>query len=226
MKKKTGTKKYLKKKKLKEQLKKNENTPRQIKFLTVKKNDRDKFEDVISKYKHSSFTVNKHGETVFSQRKFKKIIQKELGISPKALKKYFAGVYTKAQKKKINKIHRGGKYEKTKRETKAFTKHTFTWTNFFKKNIRKRKKFEQYYFRCGLRMVFRSKNSGKNIYYNNELVQVWEIPNVPVSHYTFKGYPMGYKEFYSKIKIETDKYPSLLFFSFNYFDVTILDMRK
>lgn len=217
-------KKFLKKKNREIQLADKGTT--RLNFLETKKTTLDKWHDVVSKYKHSAFVFNKKtGETNFSVRMFNKIIKKELKISSdKKVKNFFAEIYSKADIKKINKYHTG--YQKKKKQTKLFTKHTFTFKNFFKRKIRKTKKHEQYYYRAGLEMVFRSKNSGNFIFYNGEKIQIWTIPNIPISHYSFNGYPKGYKEFFEKIKSTVDGYDSLLYFLFNYFDVSILDMTK
>ncbi len=201
--------------------------PRKIKFLTVKKNTREKFEDIISKYKHPSHTENKHGETVFSKRKFNKLIKDHLKLSPKQLERFFAGDYKPGEKKKLDKLFKAGKYVSEKKETIKFTKHTFTWDNFPKKKISNLGKHEQYYFRCGLKIVAKSKGTKVFDSFDGEMFEVWTIPNLPVSLHEPNirvGFPNAYKKFFQMIRTEIHKMPSIWFFSFNYFDVTILKM--
>jgi len=103
-------------------------------------------------------------------------------------------------------------FSKEKKETKQFTKHTFTKENFFhKKKLPRRKKRQQFYFRAGLWMRF---------------INGYIIKNMPVSHYDFRGYPEGYKAMWNLIQNTISSYDSLDIFRINYFDVLLLDMDK
>lgn len=212
----------------KKPVKRKSNKTKKIKFTEVKKNYRDKFEDEIQKFKHASIkqykSGKKKGDDYFNKKTFRKLIKKDFKLSDKQLKQYHAGIYTKKDRQKINSKHKG--FSKVKKQTKKFYKHTFTFDNFFKKDIGRLKKHEQFYFRCGIKIVSRSKDTGVFEWHENKLIEIWTIPNFTLSHYSQKQFPSCYKEFFNLIKTKIDEMPSILYFTFNYFDVEIIDMTK
>lgn len=186
-----------------------------INFLEKRKTETDKFFDILEKHTKKNFKVHtkgkKRGETYFSGRTGKKELAKKLKVKTSQItkwEKFGVDQISKTQKKKLQTLHKG--FSKVKKETKEFTKHTFTKKNFFhKKKLPKRKKRQQFYFRAGLFMRF---NNG------------YTINNLPVSHYDFKGYPEGYKAMWELIRITIAQYDSLSFFRVNYFDVSLIDL--
>lgn len=149
-------------------------------------------------------------------------LAKKLGIKEKELEKIVTGqkkTISKKLKQKISKLHKNENYSPTKIQTKEFTKHSFTQGNFFKKiPIRKLSDKEQYYFRCGLYMVFESnKHTGEEYIIHN-------LP-VPTLHEArYNDYDEGFENAYWDIVDEISRHPSLKYFRINYFDVTIIDL--
>ena len=195
-----------------------------ISFLTQRKNIHDKFFDLVQA---NIKTTSKNG-------KFKKTGIKELAskleITPATLKRYIT-------KGKINdkndvlfiNVERNFeklKVKKTKVTTKQFTVHNFTFDNFFPKKFFKVKKNEQLYFRAGLYIVFQriKKVSTGDIPNLSERQNMdYVIQNYPISHRS-DDYPEGYFQFFETIKYELQNYPSILYFRFNYFDVTKVNL--
>lgn len=200
--------------------------PKRIHFLRRKKNATEKFNDITGSLKHGSF-VHKKGEKTFSKAKFYKNIEKKFGFKKEAIKRIVSGKPYKNDIKKIEKFFKKSKYENETKESQfAFNKHNFTLDSFFYKNIKaNRTKNEQYLFRCGIRIIFKSKNSGRYYVdpYTKEVFQGYEIPHLPISMHSFDKGKKGFKDFYSWIKNIVFDYPSMMFFTFLYFDVTIYD---
>lgn len=203
-----------------------------INFLEKPKDVTDKFRDVLDRNTEKIFSEDQDGGIHF-RRGGKKEFAKKLGTSTAQITKWEKfGVdpskLTDKTKKTLDKVkklwnekkkllnEKTGKYEykrvfaNTKKETKQFSKHSFTRKNFFhRKKLPKRKKNQQYYFRCGLYLKF---NNG------------YTISNLPVSHYDFKGYPEGYEAMWNLIRATIAQYDSLVFFRINYFDVSIINL--
>ena len=187
-----------------------------VNFLEKKKDYTDKFFDVLEKNTTKEFKENKYGELVV-KLKGKKELAKQFGVTTATITKWQkTGIdqkkITKKQRETLNKLHR--KFPKFKKETKQFTRENFTRENFFrKKKLPRRKKRQQFYFRVGLFLKF------KNGY---------TIKNLPLSHYDFEGYPQGYERMWSIIKEEINKphkeSSTLVYFTINYFDVTLIDL--
>lgn len=188
-----------------------------INFLEKRKDITDILYDVIEVNTTKVFKTyrkgKKAGEDYFGGLKGKKELAKKIGVEQKKLDKWIKfGVdeISKKQKNEIKKLHNQTKRSKTKKESKVFTKHTFTRKNFFhKKKLPYKKKRQQFYFRVGLKMVF-----------NNGYI----INNLPLSHYDFKGYPEGYASTWSLIRVTIASYDSLNYFMINYFDVSVIDL--
>lgn len=194
-------------------------------FLTKRKDIDDKFFDLVNLYTRKEFKKGKWTTKGISK------LSKELEIAPRTIQKYIneGGINKKNEKLFIN-IERNfdkEKIKRTKRETKEFTVHNFTEKNFFPpKNLGRTNKFEQFYFRAGLYIVFektRERTRGNK----KAGTTLWRyvVQNMPVSFY-HKNYKEGYKLFFGKIKADLMQYPSLKFFRFNYIDVTKIDTRK
>lgn len=192
---------------------KNKKTKEQkISFLVQRKNIDDKFFDLVKE--HITVTPDKNGK--FKRNGVKKLAA-ELEITTATLNRYIksGSINRKNDELFINVERNFDKLKKprTKKVTKEFSTHTFTFQNFFKrKPFGKIKSNEQLYFRAGLYLVFKS---GKNGTYT--------IQNLPISHYS-NLYPEGYEEFYEIIKEKLQNHPSLKYFRFNYFDVTKIDL--
>jgi hypothetical protein len=206
-----------------------------ISFLKKEKDIADKWSDIIAKHKPESYV---NGE--FSERRFFNIIKKTYGISRRVHNLYLNNVADKADIKNINERHKLRGYSNIREVSpRIFTKHDFTFDNFFKapagwrrlqyhwrhdRITKTKSKFfeEQFYFRCGLRMVFASKTSGTYIDYKGKYTRVYIADPVPVSTYSFEPFSKGWFEFFNEIKDRVHGYDSLLFFQFLYLDVTIL----
>lgn len=167
---------------------------------------------------------------------------KKIGVSKNEFNLFVKGknvIPKKDIRKNINNLHKG--IIKEKEESKIFYKHTFTFDNYFKapvlRNLKyswsrktttesKRKKIfkQQFYFRAGLKVVFRSKSSGVFEVIDGKKEQIYVIQNHPVSSYYFEPFSKGWKQFFDLIKDHVNGFDSILLFSFNYFDVTILDL--
>lgn len=195
-----------------------------INFLKRKKDYYDKIVDLYDKETVKIFGENKDGEIVYKRRKGVKRLAEKIGVPPSTLTRWYKGgrpAPSKKQKSKINGMHRrkvkGERiFSSEKRYSKTFTKHTFTRKNFFrKKNIGRLKKHQQFYFKCGLKIICSSITSSTGIYIIN---------NHPIAHYDNKGYPKGYDNFYSLISAHINSFQSIVEFSFNYFSVTIVDL--
>lgn len=187
------------------------NTDKKISFLVQRKTINDKFFDLVATDIKS--VADKKG-------KFKKVgtskLAKKLNIQPSTLTKYIKRGFINEDlyylTRRIEDNFKKLKIKSSKKVTKKFFIHTFTEGNFFKtKNFKQANKNEQFYFRAGLYIRFRS---GKNGFYT--------IQNFPVSHYSNK-YPKGHYEFYEIIKRDLANFPSMLYFLFNYFDVQKID---
>ena len=180
---------------------------KKMSFLSQRKNINDKFFDIVKT--NIKIVADKKGKF---KRQGVKNLADELEISTATLNKYIKqGFINEKNEELFINVERNfdkTKIPKTKKTTKQFTVHNFTYDNFFKrKPFGKIKKNEQLYFKAGLYLVFRS---GKNGFYT--------IQNLPISHYS-NLYPQGYEEFFDIIKIKLLDYPSLLHFVFNYFEV-------
>lgn len=115
----------------------------------------------------------------------------------------------------VEKLHTKLKLPKTKKTTKEFTVHNFTFDNFFKrKPFGKIKANEQLLFRAGLYLEFAKKDKDGDFTDKTG----YTIQNLPITHYS-NLYPEGYEEFFEIIKEKLQSHPSLKLFRFNYFDV-------
>lgn len=188
--------------------------PTQINFLLKEKDYTDRIYDIVEKNTAKNYYEDQDGNYHFRRSGYKELARK-LGVNVAQLKRWEKfGIDEKKlspkHRKTINSFHKG--ISKTKKESKQFTKHTFTRENFFhKKKLPKRTKHQQFYFRAGLFLKF---NNG------------YTIQNLPLSHYDFKGYPEGYEAMWSLIKHTIAKFDSLVFFRINYFDVSLIDLVR
>jgi len=194
-------------------------------FLVKRKDINDKFFDLIHTQTKKQFVKGEWKLTGIGK------LAKELEVSPSTIKRYISAgsINTKNDKLYIN-IERNFdklKLPKTKKYTKEFTVHNFTEHNFFKKkNLGRSNKYEQFYFRAGLYIVFektRERSRGRKK--AGSVLWKYVIQNMPVSFY-HKNYTQGWKLFFKKIKADLQQYPSLKYFRVNYLDVTKIDTRK
>jgi hypothetical protein len=208
-----------------------------ISFLKKKKDFADKWSDIVEREKHYSYDDNGN----FSERKFFNILKKKYGINKKIHQLYLNNVADKSDKKIANSIHKERGLSDFKTQSpRIFTKHDFTFDNFFKVPLGwrrlqykwrmdritgKRSKFftEQFYFRCGLKIVYRSKSSGVFIQdENGKQQQVYIMDKVPISSYSFEPFSKGWKVFFNEIKNHVAGFDSIWFFQFLYLDVQII----
>ena len=200
-------------------------TSGKIDFLTKRKTIDDKFFDVVESVVKKEYNKKKKKWEVKGISK----LAKELEILPKTLQKYIdeGGINKKNDSLFINVERNFDKLKglsKTVKKTKEFSIHNFTKSNFFeKKNLGKTKWYEQYYFRCGLKLTFKRPNKYRSPW--GKKSNTYVMQNVPISYYS-KNYNSGYNEFFNTIKIKLQEFPSLHSFQFNYFDVQKIDTRK
>lgn len=202
-----------------------------VSFLNKRKDINDKFFDLVDK-KISFKRVQPKKQKNKKRKKpyFRRVgignLAKELEVSTSTIRRYIKQGYinTKNDELFIN-VERNFdslKIKKTKKTTKQFTTHNFTKDNFFEKSkIGKLKKNQQVFFRCGLYLQFNIKNysSTRRKYSDGK----YTIQNLPLSHYS-NSYSRGFDEFFMIIKEEIDNHPSIEFFRFNYFSVTIVNI--
>lgn len=218
-----------------------------ISFLETKKNITDKFFDVIKQYvKPVYFNVEEMelmgvDPTKAHFKHYKGIaeVSRLLKTSPNTIKRAIKkGVYkhNKKLKRKIGKSFKILKNEKKtsgealtdfKKTTKEFTPHNFTRENFFEKPKKALNKYQQYYFRAGLYIVFErvkkvSTGDTPNPKEKNNMDFI--IQNLPISSYS-DNFSKGYEKIFEDIKFQITNHPSMLFFRFNYFDYSEIDVR-
>lgn len=195
---------------------------KKISFLKKRKDINDKFFDLVDTHIKSQAYEDSEGETKWRKRGISKLA-KELEISVSTLKKYInEGRIKENNDRLFINVERNFdklKLKKTHETTKEYTIHNFTKSNFFPKHkFSKAKRNEQFYFRAGLYLVFEVKRKKKK-------PKEYAIQNFPISHYS-NSYNKGYDEFFEIIQIKLQEHPSLKNFSFNYFDVTKIDVSK
>ena len=191
---------------------------KRISFLERRKTDQDKFRDITEKFKKDAFLI-KDDELYFSKRRFDNIISKELKLSKAQIKRMQEGNTNKKDKARLKKLHR--KYPKTTKKSKNFKRDQIPSKWKYKK-IRPLKRDEVYHLRAGLLLVFRSDTSNTEIMYEGVLTRIWTIPNYTVSIDSDLPIGKATEFFLSFIKSKLETYDSLLYFAFNYFDVSIV----
>jgi hypothetical protein len=208
-------------------MKKSKKQNTKMSFLTHRKNINDMFFDVLKVKTKRVPERFKNGNVKKNKFKIQGITQlaKELKVTPTQIRNYIKkgsvndNLYHFTRNVEIQ--HKKLKIPRTKKETKQFTVHTFTFANFFaKKNFKVKKNVVQLFFRCGLYIEFAKMDKYDNILNDKT---VYTIQNLPISHYS-NLYPQGYKEFFEIIKQKLMDYPSIKFFRFNYFDVQKINM--
>lgn len=224
---------------------------RRVSFMRKRKTPADKFSDIYRAETSTKLKEQPDGKLKVPY-KIRRKLADQLGISTHELtrlqkfgfekenifsksakytpneKRKLSAKFTRV-KNKVSKLHKRKKKvfnEKTgkkvsvpefsnmKEVSKDITPEEFSLELFpAMKKLKRRKKRQQFYFRVGLYMVF------KNGYI---------IDNLPISHYDFKGYPAGYKRMFEKVYGVVNEphreVSKLLFFRFNYFDVSIIDL--
>lgn len=194
--------------------------PTRINFLERRKNDREKFEDVTAKYKKDAFTIDRNGELSFSKRKYDSLIKKDLKLSTAQLKRLREGKTNKQDKKKLNRLHKG--FSKQTKTSKNFRRDQVPSRLKIRRKIKPLKKDEVYHLRAGLRVVYKSDTSNTEIMYEGKPTKIWLVPNYPVSIDSDLPISKAIEFFLSYIKSKLEAYDSMLFFSFNYFDIQIV----
>lgn len=210
---------------------------RSVNFLKKKKTISDKFSDIQKKYRSRSYVPNKDGEYVFSKRVYYNELKKGLNVSTtKQLKKYLSGNFTKNFSDKINRIHRKERknenktFDLFKKETKEYTPHSFTRSNFFKVQDRKIKNNEIVTFNVGVNVFFKSKTSNHFIKRDGEYMQVYEANDIPIPHMVrnVKKLSEAVEEMFDRIQVFIDNYKDrdshILFFHFTRFIINIAEL--
>lgn len=204
---------------------------KKISFTRSRKNVNDKFFDLLNKHTKIVYKIkkvkkkNKHGKYYTRKVKHvsrigKTVLAKSLNIKVSTLNNFIKFGVPPRSGKKIDKFWRAGKFEKTKVQTIEYRRDTFTRSNFFKyRKIRKTKKHEQYYFRCGIYLECTSNKNKKSTYIINNL----PIPSRPPAIQT-NSYKEGFEAVYDEIKIVLQSYPSIKLWRINYFDVHIINI--
>lgn len=176
-----------------------------------------------------------------SPAKIKKIIQTGI-IKDKKLVAKISKEFTERKKAKINyykeqleKKHiTKTQYNKRineidyKKESKQFTKHNFEKSNFFKRPKIRLKKSEEYFFRAGLKIIYervKKVSTGVNENPRERKDMFYKIDNFPISAHN-RNFNEGYNDLFEQIKFEIHRMPSFKHFSFNYFDVIVVDTSK
>ncbi len=207
---------------------------KKISFLNQRKNIDDKFFDLVNEktkvVRQSKKVKGKRKPVVKFVRKGLKELASELEVSQSTLKRYISqGFINHKNDNLFINVERNFdklKVKRTKQKTKQFTTHNFTIDNFFDRRTykqpppkRKIKSNETFFFKCGLYIQFGIKNF--NVKGKKYTEGKYTIQNLPLSHYS-DNYNSGFDEFFEIIKTEIDNHPSIDFFIFNYFDVSII----
>ncbi len=205
---------------------------KKISFLNQRKNINDKFFDLVKEYTYSvRVQPKKNKKTKKSKKAFFKTmgikeLASELEVIPATVKRYIKSGHINEKNENlfinVERIFEKLKKPKTIKRTKQFTPHNFTIDNFFEKQkLGRIKKTQQFYFRAGLYIVFGIKNFSTTSKKYSE--GKYTIQNLPLAHYS-DNYERGYKEFFEVVKTEIENHPSIEYFIFNYFDVTIVNL--
>lgn len=204
---------------------------KKISFTRSNKNVNDKFFDLLKAHTKIEITKkkvkrkNKNGKTYHRTikvpiRRGTKLLARTLDIKESVIKNYIKYGVQKKDSGKINVLWRKGKFEGTKTQTIEYYNDSFTRENFFKyRKIRRLKKHEQYYFRCGIYLECVS-NTNKNATY---IIQNLPIPTAPPTIQT-NNYKEGFDSVFDEIKRVLQSYPSIKLFRINYFDVCVINI--
>ena len=206
-----------------------------IEFYTKKKTTLIRFNELIEIHKKGAFTKTGSNEKIFSKRKFYKLIRNDLHLSTNQIGRFFDNRFNKKEKKKIyghvyrRFIAKNINYKKEIKVSQKFTKADFIFSSLRKKNIRKIEiGKEQYFFKCGVSLTFKSEGSKVFTAFNNITEETYTIPHFPISLHQPNhraGYPTAYRNFFNLIKKKIFAFPSLWFFEILYLDLLILNLK-
>lgn len=193
---------------------------RVTRFKNTKLSDFDKSQLILTNLYKKSFTKEKN---IFSKKKYYRNIKRKFKIKTTTdVVNFINGKFSESQIKKIRKLTKNHSIKKV--SFKNFTVDSFNKENFNPlTKVYKKFKDEAYLFKAGLEIFIKSEGSSEKIIFEGKEVPVWKISNYPISEIYFDTFKKSEEKFYKKIKYETEKLKSILFFKVNYFTVHVIN---